>query len=196
MSEQSISASRPLEVRRRALVIGASSGIGAALTKLLVDNGYDVAAVARREALLAELCSAINESTTLEGRAMYYSHNVTSYDEVPGLMQKIAADLGGLDLVVYAAAVQPNVGPDEYNFEKDSAMTRVNLMGAVAWLNEAAVRFQRAGDGHIVGISSIAAVRGRRMNPGYNASNWIARHKAWQHEIKDESKNQSNQEPG
>jgi short-subunit dehydrogenase len=66
--------------------------------------------------------------------------------------------------------VQPSLDPDEYDFDKDAAMAKVNLMGAMAWLDQAAVRFQRAGKGQIVGISSIAAVRGRRMNPGYNAT--------------------------
>jgi len=170
MSEQPLPIARPLEVRQRALVIGASSGIGAALTELLVKNDYFVAAVARREALLAELCETINASSTSGGRASYYSHNITNYDEIPGLFQKIAADLGGLDLVIYSAAVQPGVEPDEYSFEKDSAMAKVNFVGAMAWLGQAAIRFQRAGSGHIVGISSVAAVRGRRMNPGYNAT--------------------------
>jgi len=170
MSNQTTPAARPLEPHHHALIIGASSGIGAALTELLFDQGYHVAAVARREALLAQLCDRLNKKVDSGPRALYYSHNVTDFAEVPALFQRIAADLGGLDLVVYAAAVQPSLDPDEYDFDKDAAMAKVNLMGAMAWLDQAAVRFQRAGKGHIVGISSIAAVRGRRMNPGYNAT--------------------------
>ena len=170
MTNQTLPTARPLEPRRCALVLGASSGIGAALTKLLARNGYFVAAVARREALLAELCEEINQEVDSGPRAFYYSHNVADYSEVPALFQKIATDLGGLDLVVYGVAVQPAMTPDEYDFDKDEAMTRVNLLGAMAWLGQAAIRFQRAGNGHIVGISSLAAVRGRRMNPGYNAT--------------------------
>jgi len=49
-------------------------------------------------------------------------------------------------------------------------MLEVNLLGAMAWLDEAAVRFQRAGAGHIVGISSIAGERGRVANPAYGTS--------------------------
>lgn len=160
----------PLEPRQCALVIGASSGIGAALTEVLAQNGYFVAAVARREALLAELCAKINEASDSGPRAYYYSHNVIDHEEVPGLIQRIAADLGGLDLVIYAAGAQPAMTEEEFAFEKDLTMTQVNLLGAMAWLDEAALRFQRAGKGHIVGISSIAAIRGRRMNPGYNAT--------------------------
>lgn len=170
MPDQPTPAARPLEPRHCALIIGASSGIGAALTELLFDQGYYVAAVARREALLAELCNRLNEKDGGDPRALYYSHNVADFAEIPALFQRIAADLGGLDLVVYAAAVQPAMDSEEYSFEKDVAMARVNLMGAMAWLGQAAVRFQRAGAGHIVGVSSVAAVRGRRMNPGYNAT--------------------------
>jgi len=170
MTNQPLPIARPLEPRPCALVIGASSGIGAALTELLAGKGYYVAAVARRETLLAELCERINQASTEGPRALYYSHNVTNYEEVPGLFQKIAADLGGLDLVIYVAGAQPAMTAEEFSFEKDATMARVNLLGAMAWLDEAALRFQQAGNGHIVGISSIAAVRGRRLNPGYNAS--------------------------
>ncbi len=79
-------------------------------------------------------------------------------------------DLGGLDLIVYVAGVQPVVGANEYNFEKDSAMINVNILGAIAWLNQAAVRFERTRSGHIVGISSIAGDRGRVGSPVYNTS--------------------------
>jgi NAD(P)-dependent dehydrogenase (short-subunit alcohol dehydrogenase family) len=84
--------------------------------------------------------------------------------------------------VIYAAGVQPRVAADEYDTEKDRLIVEVNVIGAMAWLNEAARRFERAsthcvgtrrsdaGGGTIVGISSIAADRGRRGNPAYGAS--------------------------
>lgn len=59
---------------------------------------------------------------------------------------------------------------EEYNFEKDRIALEVNVLGAVAWLDQAADRFSRAGGGTIVGISSVAGDRGRRGNPVYNAS--------------------------
>ncbi len=164
---------RPLEPQKRTIVIGASSGIGAALLHELAHQGYMVAAVARREALLKELCDSINTATANNGddiRVRPYSHSVTSYAEIPALFQTIVSDLGGLDLVIYNAGVQPVVALDEYNFEKDKTMIDVNLLGAMAWLNETAVRFQRTGHGHIVGIGSIAGERGRVGSPAYNTS--------------------------
>lgn len=170
MSNESLKPVYPLESRKSAVVIGSSSGIGAALVKLLVREGYNVAAVARREAELADLCTEVNMNSPGETIASYFVHDVTDYEQVPGLFQQIAADLGGLDLIVYSAGNQPNMSLDEYNFAKDKTMVEVNLLGAMAWLGQAATRFEHSRTGHIVGISSIAADRGRTMNPGYNSS--------------------------
>lgn len=160
---------RPLEPRKRALVVGGSSGIGAALAGELVQHGYQVAAVARRGDRLEALCARYNTAES-GPRVRVYAHDVTEYDTIPALFQEIVRDLGGLDLVIYAAAVQFAVGPTEYDFARDAEMIRVNLLGAIAWLNEAAMRFERARSGHIVGISSIAGERGRVGNPAYSTS--------------------------
>jgi short-subunit dehydrogenase len=164
MSTDSTLASRPLEPTKRAVVIGASSGIGAALAVELAQSGYTVAALAPYEGELKKTAEGGN------GRILTYTHDVTNYDEIPALFQQIVHDLGGLDLVAYIAGVQPVVDLDEYNFEKDAAMIRVNLLGAIAWLNQAAIRFERAKTGHILAISSIAGDRGRVGSPVYNTS--------------------------
>ena len=159
---------RPLEPQPCAIVIGASSGLGAALTRQLAAQGYQVAAVARREAELAAVRDSAKSGG--RGRVCAYVHDVTECQQVPALFDQIVRDLGGLDLIIYAAAVQPPVGLHEFDFAKDEAMIRTNLVGAIAWLNEAAIRFERAHRGQIVGISSIAGDRGRVGSPVYNAS--------------------------
>ena len=49
-------------------------------------------------------------------------------------------------------------------------MVAVNLLGAMAWMEPVAARFEAARAGTLVGISSIAGVRGRRGNPAYTAT--------------------------
>ncbi len=154
---------------RRALVVGASSGIGAELARQLGAAGCHVALVARRREELAAQADAINTAPG-DGRALIYPHDVTQYDGVPDLFRTICHDLGGLDLFVYSAGVMPRIAPDEYTFGKDRSIVEVNVLGAIAWLNEAAQRFERGGTGTIVGISSVAGDRGRRGNPAYHAS--------------------------
>ena len=165
MNAAKIPTDRPLEPQLRAIVLGASSGLGAELVRQLSARRYLVAAVARREEALASLRQSVGPDAV---RA--YVHDVTEFDQVPMLFDRITADLGGLDLIVYCAAVQPRVAANEYDFAKDEAMINTNLLGAIAWLNQAAVRFERGRAGHIVGISSITGERGRVGNPAYNTS--------------------------
>jgi NAD(P)-dependent dehydrogenase (short-subunit alcohol dehydrogenase family) len=151
----------------RAIVVGASSGIGAAIAVELGREGVAVALLARRTAELAAVAQAVEQAG---GRALSYPHDVTDYDSVPGLLERIEGELGGLDLVVYAAGVMPEVTEGEYDFGKDRQMIEVNLLGAMAWFDLAAARFEARRAGTLVGISSIAGERGRRGMPGYTTS--------------------------
>lgn len=160
---------QPLHPIRRAIVIGASSGIGAALVQELVRHGYAVAALARRLDELQQVCEEANRHAA-GTFAVAYQHDVTETDGVPSLFQEIVRALGGLDLVVYVAGIQPAVAPNEYDFEKDATMVQVNLLGAMAWLNQAAERFHHTRQGHIVGVSSVSGDRGRSAFPAYHTS--------------------------
>ena len=149
---------------RHAIVVGASSGIGAELVRQLAQQGCRVAAIARRgdrlKGLAAEFPSLV----------IPVEHDVTDYAKVPEVFQKATGDLGGLDLIIYAAGAMPTVGGTEYDFNKDKVMIDVNVLGAIAWLDQAAVRFQNTKSGSIVAIGSVAGDRGRVGQPVYNAS--------------------------
>lgn len=159
----------PLNPRHRAILVGASEGMGAALARKLAKEGYSVALVARQKEKLAALCAEINQGGEI--CALAYPHDVSHYEEVPALLQKIIADLGGLDMFILMAGVNyPPGGNDKYNFENDRKMIEINLIGAMAWLSPVAEMFQSAKAGQIVGIGSVAGDRGRVGNPGYNTS--------------------------
>ena len=160
----------PLNPRRRAILVGASEGMGAALSRKLAKEGYTIALVARQETKLTALCNEINQANG-ETRALAYPHDVTNYEEVPNLLKKIVAEIGGLDSFILLAGVNyPPGGNDKFNFENDRKMIEVNLIGAMAWLSPVAEMFQSAKAGQIVGIGSVAGDRGRVGNPGYNTS--------------------------
>ena len=154
---------------KRAIIVGASSGIGAALARRLGAEGYSVALLARRAQLLAAVCEEINAAAG-EIRAISYVHDVTDYAAVPGLLQEITTTLGGLDLFIYNAGIVLPSGMKHYEFEKDRRVTEVNYLGALAWLSPVAAIFHRLKAGQIVGISSVAGERGRVGTPSYNAS--------------------------
>lgn len=159
-----------LNPRHRAIIIGASDGLGAALARRLAREGYALALLARRKDKLEALSNELNSSMGA-GCAYSYVHDVTDTQAIPSLLRRIVADLGGLDLVIFCAGInRPPGGIDKYNFDGDRAMIETNLVGAMAWLNPVAEMFQAAGAGHIVGIGSVAGDRGRVGNPGYNTS--------------------------
>jgi len=149
---------------RTAIVVGASSGIGLALAEQLAASGCRVAAVARRKDRLDELAARF------PNLILPFAHDVTEFGEVPELFQQVTSQLGGCDLIIYASGVMPEVGKTEFNTEKDMAMINVNVLGAIAWLNQAAIRFQGSQSGTIIGIGSVAGDRGRPGQPVYNTS--------------------------
>ena len=161
-------AESPLARRKRAVVVGASTGIGAAIARRLAKEGYVVAALARNKAQLDKLVAEIDKANEL--LVMAYEHDVTDLPSIPRTFQTILKDLGGIDLLVYVAGVMPKVEITEFNLEKDKSMIETNLIGAIAWLGAAAALFQCMRAGQLVGISSVAGDRGRVLNPGYNAS--------------------------
>jgi len=122
--------STALEQRPRAVIVGASSGIGAALARRLAREGYVLALLARRAGRLDALCEAIHAETGAGG-ARAYPHDVTDFAAVPALFQQIFRDLGGIDLIVYCAGVLEPVAFTEYAFAKDKKMVDVNLLGAM-----------------------------------------------------------------
>lgn len=155
-------------VFRRAIVVGASSGIGAEIARQLAGDGCSVALLGRRDVELQRVAAEIDAAG--RGRALVAVHDVTQVDTVPALLDRLVKDLGGLDLLVYAAGIMHLPVEGEYDFARDKAEIEVNLLGAMAWTTPVAAMFEAKRSGTIVGVSSIAGERGRRTFPGYSTS--------------------------
>ncbi len=165
-------AGRPL-----AIIVGASTGMGAALARRLVGMGFHVALVARRVENLDSLASELNTQYAKEGIAPVaraYPHDVRDYTAVTGLLDQIRRDAGKsggeFRLLVYAAGIMPPGEKGSWRFPEEQMTVEINLIGAMAWIGAAAVALQRIGQGTIVGISSVAGDRGRKGNSAYMAS--------------------------
>jgi NADP-dependent 3-hydroxy acid dehydrogenase YdfG len=133
-----------------ALIVGASSGVGAALARRLAREGY-VGLAARRIDRLQELCDEITSADYT--RAFAYQHDVVNTVEVPALLDKAINDLGEVDLFIYCAGVLFPNDPTIYHVDEDLFTLQVNLLGAAAWITLVAQRFQQK---H-AGTSSYAA---------------------------------------
>jgi len=147
---------------KQAIVIGASSGIGRELAKILASNGYRVGLVARRLNLLSEL------ACELPNPAFVKAIDVSRTAEAMSLLRELIAEMKDVELFVFSAGIGfINRGLD-WGHEKETI--EVNVSGFTATINVIVEYLQAKGMGHIVGISSVAALRGNGEAPAYNAS--------------------------
>ena len=160
----------PSTPAQRAVVVGASSGIGAAMARKLAKEGYQLALLARRKELLDGICAEINQACRRSRVPPHTRMTSPIIEAVPSLFRQILQEMQTIDVFVYNSGVMYTIGVDEYNFEKDLPTLEVNLLGGIAWLAQAATLFDRMGRGHLVGISSVAGDRGRVANPPYHAA--------------------------
>jgi short-subunit dehydrogenase len=172
-----IVAAMKLGKHTRAIVVGASSGIGASLVEALVARGARVAALGRREAELRALEARLRPACEASGaRLVVRAHDASRTEEVAPLFEELFEALSGVDLVIYAAAIMPKTAPDEYDTVRDLEQLAVNVGGCIAWGNAAARLFASQRGGTLVGISSIAGERGRKGNPVYGATKAALNH--------------------
>jgi short-subunit dehydrogenase len=147
---------------KKAIVTGASAGIGHALTARLVKAGYRVGVIARREEPLRELQKQFPEQIEIA------IADVSDPSALREAIAKLVAQLGGLDLCVANAGIgRSNL---DLQLDPDRETIEVNVLGFVATVLAAAQYFVKQGRGHIVGISSVAALRSNASAPAYNAS--------------------------
>jgi len=141
---------------KTAIVTGASRGIGLAIAQRLVAEGAKVCLTARGEEQLLEAAQGFPDGSviTVAGRADDPDHRAQVLDAV-------ALHLGGLDVLVNNAGINPVYGPLE---TADLAAARkifeVNVLGTLAWTQDVLAHpglgFRRR-RGNVVNISSISA---------------------------------------
>ncbi len=147
---------------KKAIIIGASSGIGRELAKILSRNQYVVGVMARRVQLLDEL------GTEVEGKLFVQKIDVADITLAMETLAEFIKEMGGVDLIVISAGTGEVNNNLSWRLENEAIRTNVN--GFAALVNVAMHYFTEKGSGHLVGISSIAALRGGRESPAYNAS--------------------------
>jgi len=147
---------------KRAIVLGASSGIGKALAIYLSGQGYKVAIAARRGYLLKPIVRQYPNIIA------FRQINVCRREQAIKRVHELKEMLGGLDLFVYCSAVGHQNQDLNWEIEKETA--EINVEGFTALITAAYKLFKKQGGGHLVNISSIAGTRGNRFAPGYCSS--------------------------
>lgn len=146
---------------KRAIVMGASSGMGHEVAKILLQKGWHVGVAARREDKLEKLCS---EYPQLSG---YEKIDICNKDATEGL-DKLIEKLGGMDVYIHMSGI----GKQNSDLTPDIELATVetNGLGFTRMVGHAFRYFSENGGGHIVAISSIAGTKGLGPAPSYSAT--------------------------
>ena len=174
-------------MKKRAIVMGATSGIGQEVARLLAANGYEVGIAGRREERLVQMAQAT------PGIVTHRQIDVTKED-APTELQKLIEELGGMDLYFHSSGIGwENVALDA---DKELKTVETNGVGFVRMVSAAYNWFaeqradeakqraegyeQRAGDkerkARIACITSIARTRGLGAAPAYSATKRMQAH--------------------
>tara|TARA_B110000908_G_C10250119_1_gene451467 strand:+ start:30 stop:752 length:723 start_codon:yes stop_codon:yes gene_type:complete len=147
---------------KNAVIFGASSGIGRELARLLVNDGYKVMITGRRVELLKEIQKENPENYIIK------QHDINNVDKTLELFELLSNSFDDVDLIIH------NAGIAEENFDlewdKDLPTINTNVIAATRVYQLAYNYFKEQGFGHLVGISSVASIRGNRHVPAYHAS--------------------------
>ncbi|HEY4428339.1 MAG TPA: SDR family NAD(P)-dependent oxidoreductase [Solirubrobacteraceae bacterium] len=146
-------------------VTGASSGIGEATTLACARAGAAVALAARRSERIEELARRIVADG---GRAIAVPTDVGEEDQARAFVERAAAELGRLDVLVNNAGVML-LGPIENApTEEWRQMVHVNVFGVLYCTHAALPLMRSQGSGHIVNVSSVAGRFARAGSAVYN----------------------------
>ena len=131
---------------KRILVVGASSGVGAATARMADQQGARVAISARRVEMLAELVAGSSAMVAVPG-------DVRDEVSARAIVDDASSALGGLDAVVYTVGVSPLLPMAEATAEDWHTVLASNLVGA-AIVSAAAAPHLLASDGRLLLLSS------------------------------------------
>ena len=146
---------------KKAIIVGASSGIGMEVAKVLLSDGWQLGIAARREDKLLELKSMAPE------RIKVMTIDVTQSDAGERLLSLID-ELGGMDLYFHASGI----GRQNRNLKADIELRTMetNAVGFTRMIGTAYRYFAQRGEGHIAAITSIAGTKGLGPAPAYSAT--------------------------
>ena len=147
---------------KKAIIIGGTSGIGRGLAQLLVEKKWKVGITGRRVQLLNE----IKESS--KNRILIQEHDITDINSSDEKIESLFHQLKVVDLVIVSSGISEL--NQELSWKIESNVIETNVNGVAKVYEFVFSKFKKQGHGHLVGISSIASLRGNRHCPSYSAS--------------------------
>ena len=144
-------------------ITGASSGIGKELAVKFAENGWKVAASARRENLL-------NELRNINQNIYPYPLDVTKIEKCISTAKSIIQEQGGIDICVFGTGMHDPKSEKRFNLDKIREIMEINYFGTINSINSVYDYFSEKKNGQLSIISSVAGYRGLPAAGAYCAS--------------------------
>ena len=151
-----------------ALVTGAASGLGRAISHLLAREGARVAISDINMAGARETADAINKQT--KDRAIALEHDVTSEGDWQSVLKSVVDTFGGLHILVNNAGITAGGNIEETDFETWKRVHNVDLDSVFLGCKYGVSHIHKSGGGSIVNISSIAGIIAGHNSASYNSA--------------------------
>jgi short-subunit dehydrogenase len=149
------------------LITGASSGIGYELAKQLAAHGCNLVLLARRKEMLDSLSQQIKSS---QNSILTYKCDIRNKQEVQNVFADLRKKNYQIDIGILNSGVGYKSPVEDFDSAKADETFQVNVLGIIYCIEELLKDFLPRKNGMIVGVSSIADVRGFLMNGFYCAS--------------------------
>ena len=153
---------------RIAIVTGGTRGIGRAIAKSLAGAGVKVAITARNEKEIAGAVAKLNDIGG--GKVAGHVCDVRDYEQVKSAFANIAADFGGVDILINNAGIGIFAPVESMSVEDFRAVLETNVFGVFYCCHEAIPLMKQRGGGYIINISSLAGTNAHPEMAAYNAS--------------------------
>lgn len=140
--------------RQRAIITGASSGIGKATALSLAKAGIDVALASRSQDKLEAVASAARE-VGVEAKA--YPLDLNQLEEIPAIIAEIDADFGPIDILINNAGMGYTNSLSETSLADWQQVINLNLTSVFQCVQGILPAMRERGSGTIINVASIAA---------------------------------------
>ena len=151
------------ENKKKIWITGASSGIGKALSIKFANEGWEVAASARRESLL-------NDLNKENSKINSFPLDVKDEENAKKVFKSIIEKMGTIDICVFCAGIHDPASEKKLSTEKIREIMETNFFGTVNCIMAVNKYYRERKSGHISIVSSVASYRGLPAASAYCAS--------------------------
>ena len=151
------------------IITGASSGIGEATARMLIENKSKVMLAARRERKLKDICDELGKNSA------YFVTDIANHSNVLEMAEETINTFGQVDVLVNNAGIMPLSLLSSRRVDEWEDTVDTNIKGVLYGIDSVLCHMLERGSGHIINVSSVAGHRTNAMSSVYSGTKFAVR---------------------